>query len=156
MRGRIVPEYFVQKRGKTLICPHNRAASRRRLALIPIGLLCLGIALLAGCGGGGGGGGGGTVVTGSTVTLTGTVTDFGSGNTVSGATVLLQGTGNSVTTNGSGVYSLPNVPANSNVTLVVTDPAYPTNVDHQAVTTGNTTPETENIDYPFSLLPPSG
>lgn len=130
-------------------------AGQRRLAILAVLPLSLSIPLIAGCGGGGGGGGGGSSTPpGPTITLEGTVTDFGTGNTVSGATVKLKGTSRSTTTDGSGNYSLAGVPADSRVTIIFTDPSYPANPDDDSVTTGSTSPQTEDVNYPFSLAPP--
>jgi len=124
----------------------------RALALaIPAAVLA---ALLAGCGGGGGGGGGGSN-SGSTITVQGQVTDSFTDQAVPNAVVTLKGTSITTTADSNGNYSIGQIPANSNVTFAVTDPANNVTLDIGPITTQGTSPQTGvNLAGAFSLPPP--
>ncbi len=95
----------------------------RRWACVPV-LAILVTGLLAGCGGGGSGSSpvmGGPAQP-SMVTITGVLQDQTSGNFLPGRTVTVQGTGLAGVTDGSGAFSIANVPVAS-VTLVIVDAA---------------------------------
>jgi hypothetical protein len=143
----------------------NRAHAVAHFAgLMAVTLLASG---LAGCGGGGGGsnapigpvgpGGGGGA---STVTLQGVVTDGGTNPPLPmpNVTVKVDNSNPSISTvtNASGAYSLPGVPASSNVTLDVDYMPTPATPDYTtgAIAVGTATPQTVNITFTPPSNPP--